>query len=267
VKTFKLKNENEIPALGLGTWKLVGKLCEEIVEKALEVGYRHIDTAEIYGNQQDIGNVISKNLVKRKELFITSKVWSSELSKDETIDSCKKTLEALQTDYLDLLLIHWPSKAVPVTQTLGAMELLRQEKLIKNYGVSNFTIKELEETKGFEVVINQVEFHPSLNQQKLKEYCDKEKIVVTAYSPLGQGYDLKLPEVKRISGKHKVSTAQVVLNWLLQKGIVAIPKSGDKKHLRDNFKALDWKLNEDDMEVLDSLHEGRRLVNPGFFDD
>lgn len=266
MKTFSLKNGNEIPALGLGTWQLVGKICEEAVETALEVGYRHIDTAEIYGNQQDIGNVLSRNIMKRKEIFITSKVWTSELKKEETIDSCKKTLDALQTDYLDLFLIHWPNSAIPVTETLEAMELLKEEGLIKNYGVSNFMIDDLEETKGFEVVINQVEFHPSLNQEKLKEYCDREKIVITAYSPLAQGYDLKLQEVKEISGKHKVSTAQVILNWLISKGIAAIPRSRDKDHIKDNFETLNWKLNEEDMKVLDGLNEGRRLVNPGFFD-
>lgn len=266
MKTFKLRNGNKIPAIGLGTWQLVGDTCERAVQIALEVGYRHIDTAEIYGNQQEIGNALSKTSVKRKDIFVTSKVWRSNLSKEETMDSAKQTLEALQTDYVDLLLIHWPNDTYPVNETLEAMELLKEEGLIKNYGVSNFGIKHLKETKGFEVVVNQVEFHPSLNQEKLKEYCDKQKIVITAYSPLAQGYDLKLKEVKELSKKYEVSTAQIVLNWLIGKGIVAIPRSGDEDHIQDNFKAIDWELEEADIKMLDKLDEEKRIVNPGFAD-
>jgi diketogulonate reductase-like aldo/keto reductase len=266
VKTFILKNKNEIPAIGLGTWQLVGKTCEEAVETALEVGYRHIDTAEIYGNQQEIGNALLKSGVKRKEVFVTSKVWMSNLSKEDTMDSAKNTLEALQTDYLDLLLIHWPNKEIPVIKTLEALQILKEEGLIKNYGVSNFSIKNLKKTKGFDVVVNQVEFHPSLNQKKLKKYCDDNNIVITAYSPLAQGKDLNYKEVKNLAKKYEVSSAQAILNWLISKGIVAIPRSGDKKHIKDNFKTIDWELDKKDVELIDGLNEDKRLVNPDFSD-
>lgn len=266
MKTFLLKNGNKIPVVGLGTWRLAGKTCEEAVLTALDAGYRHIDTAEIYGNQQDIGNALAESSVKRKEVFVTSKVWRSNLTKEGVVDSLEQTLEALRSDYVDLFLIHWPNEEIPVKETLEAMELLKEEGKIRNYGVSNFYIPELEKTKDFEVVVDQVEFHPTLNQAELKKYCDRKDIVVTAYSPLGQGYDLKLKKVKEIAGKYGVSTAQVVVNWLIAKGIVAIPRSGDKKHIKDNIKALDWEMEEEDKKVMDGLNEDRRLVNPGFAD-
>lgn len=266
MKYFTLKNKNKIPAIGLGTWKLAGKTCEEAVGYALEVGYRHIDTAEIYGNQQEIGNALSKTNVKRKDIFVTSKVWMSNLSKQDTIDSAKNTLEALQTDYVDLLLIHWPNKDIPVIETLEALQLLKEEGLVKNYGVSNFSVKNLEKTKGFEVVINQVEFHPSLNQEELKKYCDDHNIVITAFSPLAQGHDLKFKKVKNLAKKYEVSEAQVVLNWLISKGIVAIPRSGDKKHVKDNFQTLTWEMDKKDVALLDGLKKTNRIVNPSFAD-
>jgi 2,5-diketo-D-gluconate reductase B len=266
MKTFPLKNKNKIPVIGLGTWRLAGRTCEEAVLTALDAGYRHIDTAEIYGNQQEIGNALRESSVKRKDVFMTSKVWRSNLVKEKLIDSAKQTLEALQTDYLDLFLVHWPNEEIPIKETLETMELLKEERLVKNYGVSNFYIPDLEKTKGFEVVVDQVEFHPSLNQIELKEYCDRKNIVITAYSPLGQGYDLKLEKVKEIAKKYGVSTAQVVINWLIGKGIVAIPRSGDKKHIKDNIKALNWEMEERDKKIIDGLDEGRRLVNPGFAD-
>lgn len=265
MKKFRLKNGNQIPAMGLGTWRLAGDTCEKAVEVALDTGYRHIDTAEIYGNQQEIGNVLSR-FGMRKDVFVTSKVWRSNLTKDKVIDSAKQTLEALQSDYVDLFLIHWPNPSIPIEESFEGMELLKEEDVVKNYGVSNFSIKNLKKTKGFEVAVDQVEFHPSLNQEKLKEYCDKEKIVITAYSPLAQGRDLDLLEVKELAEKYGVSTAQVVINWLVSKGIVAIPRSGNPKHIKDNFKALGWELEEEDVKVLDGLNEDRRMVAPGFAD-
>jgi len=264
MKTFELKNGNKIPSLGFGTWQLNGKECTKAVVDAINVGYRHIDTAEIYGNQQSVDEGIKKSGINRKEIFLTSKVWRSNLYKQDVVDSCKETLEALKTEYLDLFLVHWPNKDIEIKETLEAMELLKEEKLIKNYGVSNFTEDDLDETSDFEVVVNQVEFHPSLNQKKLKEYCDRKKIVITAYSPLAQGMDLKLPEVVKMSQKYGKSTAQVLLNWLRQNRIVAIPRSSERAHIKDNFGSLGWDLEKEDIEILDSLNKDRRVINPGF---
>ena len=261
MKTFELKNGNKIPCIGLGTWQLNGDTCTKAVIDAIDIGYRHVDTAEIYGNQQNVGEGIKKSGINRKEIFLTSKVWRSNLHKQDVVDSCKETLEAMKVDYLDLFLVHWPNEEIEIKETLEAMELLKEEGLIKNYGVSNFTENDLDGTKGFEVVIDQVEFHPSLYQKKLKEYCDKRKIVIIAYSPLAQGVDLKLPEVVKISEKYKKSTAQIVLNWLRQHNIVAIPRSSKKDHIKDNFISLDWDLEQVDIEILDLLNKDMRIVN------
>jgi diketogulonate reductase-like aldo/keto reductase len=264
MKTFELKNGKTIPCIGLGTWQLNGEICSKAVVDAIDIGYRHVDTAEIYGNQQNVGEGIKKSGIRRKEIFLTSKVWRSNLKKQDVVDSCKETIEALNTDYIDLYLVHWPNEEVDIKETLEAMELLKEEGLIKNYGVSNFTKDDLEKTKGFEVVIDQIEFHPTLYQKELKEYCDKRKIVITAYSPLAQGLDLKLPQVVKISEKYKKSTAQIVLNWLRQHKIVAIPRSAEKDHIKDNFESLNWDLEKEDVETLDSLNKDMRVINPGF---
>ena len=163
MEKFKLKDGNEIPALGLGTWQLIGETCTRVVRKALELGYRHIDTAEIYGNQREIGTAIKG--FPREELFITSKVWTNHLRYEDVLKACEQTLEELGTDYLDLYLIHWPSEEVPLRETLGAMKELKKKGKIRSIGVSNFEIKHLEEAlkvAGDLVINNQIEFHPYL---------------------------------------------------------------------------------------------------------
>jgi diketogulonate reductase-like aldo/keto reductase len=258
MEKFKLKDGNEIPVLGLGTWQLTGETCVKIVKKALELGYRHIDTAEIYGNQREIGEAIKG--FPREELFITSKVWTNHLRYEDVIRACEQTLEDLKTDYVDLYLIHWPSEEVPVRETLEAMRELKRGGMIKSVGVSNFEVKHLKEALRVAkdlIVNNQIEFHPYLYPKEVLEFCQREGIVVTAYSPLARKKVLEDPIIREIAKKRGRTPAQVCLRWALQKKVVVIPKAGSVEHLRENLQVFDWELSDEDVEKIDSLN--RRL--------
>ena len=266
MKTLKLKDGGEIPILGFGTWQLKGEECRRAVATALEVGYRHIDTAEVYENHSEVGKAIRQSRIKREELFVTSKVWRDDLRREDLAAACQRALEELKLDYLDLYLVHWPNRRIPIGETLEAMEKLKDKGLIKAIGVSNFTIAHLEEAAetGIGVANNQVEFHPTWNQKFLKEYCDKRGIVVTAYSPLGQGRDTKLTIVRQLANKYQKGACQVILNWLRAKDIVAIPRSANPEHIKDNFESLDWDLEPEDVEKLNKVGEQRRMLRPHF---
>lgn len=266
MKTFTLKNELTIPALGLGTWQLKGDDCKRAVEAALRIGYRYIDTAEAYDNQDIIGDVLNKSEIKREELFITSKVFHSHLRKNDVLAACENTLLDLDMDYLDMYLIHWPNKGIPISETIEALLQLRKEGKIKMFGVSNFTVHHLKDalTITNEIVNNQVEFHPSLNQTELKEYCDDQEILITAYSPIAQGKDLHLPVIKELAKKYEKPAAQVVLNWLIGKGMNVIPRSTKQENLEVNFKSLNWELDPKDIEKIDTIGGDYRIVKPGF---
>lgn len=260
-----MQSNHSIPMLGLGTWQLTGRTCVEAVKAALKLGYNHIDTAEIYGNQKEISRAI--NGVERKELFITSKVWRDNLSYDDTIESAERTLKELGISYLDLLLIHWPNKSIPVKETLQAFKQLVEEDKTNSVGVSNFTIRHLREAldvSKIPISVNQVEFHPYLYQRELLDFCKKNKILLTAYSPLGQGKIFGNAIIAGIAKKNSRTPAQVCLNWALQKGTVVIPRSSSESHLKENLDTLGWKLPEEDIRKIDSLSISRRIVNPGF---
>ena len=253
-----------MPVLGFGTWQLSGEICCGAVKKALETGYRHIDTAEMYANEEEVGRAIAESGVQRGDIFLTSKVWHSNLRPDDLLKSFEESLRKLKTDYLDLYLIHWPNREIPVSETLSAMNELKDKGRIKALGVANFTIRHLEEALKTEIEItnNQVEFHPTLNQKELKEFCAQKGITMTAYSPLGRGVELKNPAVLEIAQKRGRSPAQVLINWLLGQNIAAIPRSKDPGHIEDNFKAVEWGLNEEDMAKLGKIGGKERVVNP-----
>jgi len=270
--TKNLNDQAKIPVIGLGTSGLRGEECTRIVYTALEAGYRHIDTAISYLNQQDIGKAIAEFALDRDELFITSKVPRTQLNLDDTIAAFKRSLQELHTDYLDLFLIHWPNKKIPIEETLGALKALKKEGLVKAIGVSNFTINHLKDILNIpktsdnwvEIDNNQVEFHPSLNQKNLREFCQRNNITVTAYSPLARGQDLEISEIKDIARKYEKTAAQVILNWLLTKGLVVIPRSSSPRHIMENFTAFTWQMEPSDIQRIDSLNRNNRIVNPNF---
>src|SRR5690606_10509201 len=267
MKTFKLGN-SEIPALGLGTWQLTGPTCIKAVELALEIGYRHIDTAHIYGNHKEIRKGILASNVKREEIFITSKLWRTELRKPDALNACYRALDELGIEYLDLYLIHWPDRKVLIKPTLEALTELKENGSIKEWGVSNFTTHHLQDIidLGYTPANNQVELHTYLIQKNLKRFCDENTISITAYTPIGQGEDLRLPLIQELPKTYSKSPSQIILNWIISKNMVAIPKASTKEHLEDNFKALGWELETEDILKIDELNADNRVVVPPFSD-
>ncbi len=272
-KMKKLSDGTDIPRVGLGTWKLNGKECADLVSKALDMGYRHIDTAEAYGNEKDIGKALKRSSVNRKDLFITSKVWTLDgLDYEKVIRSCNKSLKNLGLDYLDLYLLHWPIRSLNWEDIFRALKDLQDKGRIKSIGVSNFNINHLKDLFfildkfNLKVVINQVEFHPMLYQKRLLNFCKKNQIEVTAYSPLARGKMVDNDIVKRFSEKYAKTEGQIVLRWALQKDVVVIPKSSSEKHLRENISLFDFELSEGDEVKIDELNKGHREVNPIFAD-
>lgn len=255
----------EMPLLGFGTWRLWGEECRKAVIHALSVGYRHIDTAEMYENEKEIGEAIRENHIAREELFLTSKVWVENLWHDAVKKACKRSLRRLGTDYLDLYLIHWPDRSIPIEEPLGALAELQQEGKIRALGVSNFTIRHLKDAleTGIPIANNQVEFHPSFNQTELQVFCEETGIWLTAYMPIGRGKDLQLPAVKAVAEKCDRPPSQVILQWLMQKKIAAIPKATTAEHIDDNFAATQWELAPEDVRYIDeNVRERKRLLNP-----
>ena len=263
IPAFKLRSNYSIPVLGLGTWQLLGKECEVVVKKALDIGYRHIDTAEIYENQEEIRRAIRD--FPRSELFITSKVWRTNLRFKDVLKACESTLNELNTSYLDLYLIHWPNPAVPVEETLRAMKILHKEGKLRSIGVSNFDLsllKEALEVEEVPICVNQVEFHPYLYQKELLEFCKKHDIVLVAYSPLARGRAIKDKTIRELAEKYGKNPAQISLRWILQKGAIPIPKASSEEHLRENIDIFDWKLSKKDEEKIDSMGIEKRIVDP-----
>lgn len=265
MQTIKLTN-SEIPQLGLGTWQLQGRKCKEAVLAALAMGYRHIDTAWVYDNQEIIGEALQEAKVSREKIFITSKVWRDHLHYLDVLEQCQETLEQLQLEYLDLYLIHWPHAHIPMSETFKALHELQQQGKLRNIGVSNFTISHLEEAQKHsrKISMNQVEYHPYLNQESLLEYCNKNKIKITAYSPLGRGQILHDKTLAAIAKQHNKSSAQICLRWSLQKGMVVIPKASSEHHLKTNMEIFDFSLTEKEMQQINTIAANERLVNPGF---
>lgn len=268
MENIKLNNGIEMPVLGLGTWQLKGDECVSIVKKALELGYRHIDTAEIYMNEKKIGQAIKG--FDRKKLFITSKVFPYHMTYNGIINAFESSLSKLETDYLDLYLIHWPSKIMNLNKLLSAFKKLHDEKKLRAIGVSNFTIDYLKKAiktaneLKIQISVNQVEFHPFLYQKKLLDFCNQNKITITAYSPLARGEINENETIKKIAKEYKRTPAQISLRWLLQKGLVVIPKASSEKHLSENMNIFNFELKGNDVERIDNIIEEKRFINPPF---
>ena len=252
--------------LGLGTWQNTDpETCKNSVRQALDMGYRHIDTAQAYKNEKHVGDGIKASDVDREDVFLASKVWISNLSPENVISSTEESLEKLGTDYIDLMYIHWPSGKYSGESTLEAFEELKQRGLIKNIGVSNFEVTHLDEAlKYVDVFANQVEMHPLLPQNELRTACKKNEVEMVAYSPLARGEVFNISEIQQVAEKHGVSEAQVSLAWIIEKGVTPIPKASTEDHIRDNFEARDLKLDESDIEKIDSIRGEERMVDPDF---
>ncbi|MEX0895425.1 MAG: aldo/keto reductase [Patescibacteria group bacterium] len=266
MKTLQLNPNTTIPSLGFGTWQLTGKACQQAVATALAAGHRHLDTADRYGNHADVAAGIADSGIKRSDIFLTTKVWRDQLHAADLQRAAERFLQELQTEYLDLLLIHWPNRDIPIDETLGAMASLQKQGIIKSFGVSNFTIAHLKQAleTGHTIAINQVEFHPSLNQEELLAFCAEHDIRITAYSPIAQGADLQLPIIQTLAEKYQRSPAQVILNWLLSKDMIVIPRSSKPERIADALLAQDWQLEDEDVAAIDAIGESNRIVCPPF---
>ncbi len=251
---FELASGDKMPALGLGTWRLRGDTCTKAIRTALELGYEHIDTAEAYGNHRAIGRALQD--FDPSKIFVVSKIPKSDLRHDDVLEMAERALIELDIDTLDLLLIHWPNERIPVEETLSAMADLVQRGKVRNIGVSNFTIDHLEEAlevTEVPIAVNQVEYHPYNNQNDLLTYCKEHNIVVTAYSPFGRGNLVRDPEIVRIARKYDRTGAQVILRWLVMKGLVVIPKSENPDHIKANMDIFGWELDTEAFEAIERL--------------
>jgi len=266
IKTVKLNDGNKIPHIGFGTWQIEDEdESSKLVKKAIETGYRLIDTAAIYNNEAGVGEGISGSKIAREELFITTKLWNDDQGYDSAFEALRLSLKKLNLNYVDLYLLHWPIKGKRL-ESWRALEELNIEGLAKSIGVSNFTVRHLEElTKNSKTLpsINQVEFHPFIynEQKKLLEFCKNEGIVLQAYSPLAHATRMDNEAVKNMTTKYKKSYAQILLRWSLQHGVVPIPKSSNEERIKENLDICDFVIDENDMVVLNNLGDGTRTCS------
>jgi diketogulonate reductase-like aldo/keto reductase len=249
-----------VPAVGLGTYQLRGETCVRTVKTALDLGYRHVDTAEYYRNEAEIGRALRESDVDRAEVFLVTKVWRSNLSREGVLQSTKESLRDLRTDYVDLLLVHWPSRTVPIEETLDAMNRLRREGSVRHVGVSNFSVEQVREAAAASetpIFADQVKYHPMTEQNDLLEYCIDENLLLTAYSPLSKGAVATDETLWEIGDRYGKSPAQVALRWLVQQPqVAAIPKASSPAHLRENLDVFDFELDEAEMEEIFELQGG-----------
>jgi 2,5-diketo-D-gluconate reductase B len=255
-----------VPRLGLGTFQLTGTRCREAVAAALDLGYRHIDTAEAYGNEREIGAAIVAAGVPRDELFLTTKIWWENLSAEQVSDHLARSLERLQTDRVDLLLIHWPNAELPLEEPLVTMQRLQDEGRVALVGVSNFPPRLLEQAVArAPIACNQVEYHPFLAQDELLALARRHGHALTAYCPLARNAVAADPVIAGIAAEHGCTPAQVTLRWLLQQDpVVAIPKASSRQHLAENRGAFAVELSGVEMDAIAGRARGQRLVDPEF---
>lgn len=258
--TRTLNSGHEMPLLGFGTWKLWDRECVEAVTAALQMGYRHLDTAHTYGNHAEVGRALAA--FDRTDIFVTSKVPPPRLRRDDVISTCEQDLRELGLDYLDLYLVHWPNPDIPMEETFEGLAELVERELVRSIGVSNFIIERLQramEVSAVPVCVNQVEFHPMLYQRELLEFCDAHDVVLTAHCPLARTRAFELDEIQRLADKYDRTPAQICLRWLVQKGIAAIPKSKSSDRMRENMEIFGWELSKADEAKIDNIEEHLRI--------
>ena len=259
---------NGMPMLGLGTWQNDDpEQCAETVRTALETGYRHIDTAQIYENEAAVGEGIARADVDREEVFLATKVWISNLAYDDVLETTRESLDRLGVDYVDQLYVHWPARTYDAEETLSAFDELYDEGLIENVGISNFEPEQVHEAVDIcdaPILANQVELHPLLPREDVREACENAGVEVVAYSPLARGAVFDRPEIREVAEKHGVSEAQVSLAWAREKGVTTIPKATGEDHLGDNWESLTLELDREDINTIDSIDETNRTIDPDF---
>ncbi len=257
----------KIPALGLGTWRLEGTDAKDLVENALEIGYRHIDTAQMYGNENEVGHAIRGSGVPRQELFITTKVTLGNLERTKFHKSVEESLRKLRLEQVDLLLIHWPHPQIRMEDYLEDLVAVQEEGLTKHIGISNFTSIQIARAVNFapNLINNQIEYHPFIDQRKVWKACRQHGLTLTAYSPLAQGRVSQNQALATIGSKYGKTCVQVALRWLIQQeGVIAIPKTASLKRLQENLEIFNFELDQDDMAQIFALTKANnRLVNPG----
>lgn len=276
MKQIILNNGTEIPEIGFGTWQTTEGV-QKTVKMALEAGYKHIDTADIYGNEAEIGEALEESGIDRKELYITTKIWNNNRSALGVQQSVEQSLKKLKTDYLDLLLIHWPANEIQFenwkeinAETWKAMEELYQSGVVKTIGVSNFLVQHLKallETAEVVPAVDQIEFHPGYTQPETVQFAEEKGIVIEAWSPIGSGRLLKDEELKAIADQYGVSPAILCIQFCLQSGVVVLPKSENPENIKNNLHFERFKISDSDMIALRTLKEtGFSGLNPGKVD-
>jgi 2,5-diketo-D-gluconate reductase B len=262
------ENILRVPPLGIGTFRLQGQAAVDSVRNGLEAGYRVIDTAQIYGNEAEVGAAIAASGVPRSELFITTKIWTENLSRDKLVPSLKESLAKLRTDYVDLLLIHWPSPggAVPVKEFMTALAEAKEQGLARQIGISNFTVELMQQAidavGAKAIATNQIELHPYLQNRKVVEFARQHGIHITSYMTLAYGKVLGDPVIQQIAARHNATLAQVVLAWAMKLGYAVIPSSTKRANLESNLKAAALQLSDEDMAQIAALDRGERLTSP-----
>jgi 2,5-diketo-D-gluconate reductase B len=262
------KANTAIPAFGVGTFRLKDQVVIDSVKNALDLGYRVIDTAQIYGNEAQVGQAIAESGVPRSELFITTKIWTDNFAADKVIPSLKESLRKLGTDHVDLTLIHWPApkQPVPLEDTLGELMEAKAQKLTRKIGVSNFNIdyltRAVEAVGAVNIATNQIELSPYLQNRKLVDFARSQGVHITSYMTLAYGKVLQDPVLLDIAKRHNATTAQVALAWAMQLGYAVIPSSTKRANLESNMKAQQLRLTDADMAAIAALERNDRLVNP-----
>jgi 2,5-diketo-D-gluconate reductase B len=265
---FVEANGARIPALGLGTWELRDRACARIVEQALRLGYRHIDTAQVYENEREIGEGIRASRVRRDDIFVTTKVWTTHFAPNDLERAAKDSLVKLRLSEVDLLLLHWPNPHVPLAETLGALAHVKKLGIARHIGVSNFTVALIDEAVAAcsePLVCNQVEFHPYLDQSKVMAACQQHGMAMVAYSPIAKGRVKTDETLIAIGRTHGKSATQVCLRWLVQQNVAAIPRTAKIERLSENIDIFDFALSDDEMTRITALgRAGTRLTDFGF---
>ncbi len=260
-----LNNGIEIPQVGLGVFEEDFDISKtkEAVKYALEVGYRHIDTAAVYQNEEEVGKALKETTVPRNEIFVTTKVWNSEQGYDSTLRAYENSLKSLQLDYIDLYLVHWPVKNKR-KDTWKALEKIYEEKRVRAIGISNYLVPHLEELSTYAHIIpavNQIEFTPYCNEKDTLDWCRKNGIALESYSPLVRGLKRNDPPLLKLAEKYGKSTFQILIRWAVDQGVITIPKSSSPNRISNNFEVFDFCLNESDLESLSHLHDGTRVAD------